>query len=506
MPEVAELRSLIRWRPLRIDRPKLTLRLNLTPMTKLSILPDERSVALEIYLFQKDRDLSKLPLGRKQKGLLRESFAQDDKRDSIELTDGDRRLLVQRLDVAAKASGSETEMWRMRAVGIYDRCVALRCNRVQLIALGKQQPLSPFCEGFLLASYRFEKYLKEPAECFPEVLLAPGLSEEDHQELQSITEAVSFSRDLINEPLQSLGATDLAERIRTKGTECGFTSEVFSKKKIESLKMGGILAVNRGSLDPPSFSILEWKPEKPINERPIVLVGKGVVYDTGGLSLKPTPGSMDSMKSDMSGAAAVAGAFVLASRQKLPVHLIGLIPATDNRPGVNAYTPGDIIDMYDGSTVEVLNTDAEGRMLLADALSYAKKYDPELVIDLATLTGSAAMAIGTKGLVAMGNAEKKEMDALVESGDKVYERVAVFPFWDDYKDMLRSPIADLKNIGGREAGAITAGKFLEHFTDYPFMHLDIAGPAFLQTKDGYRAQGGTGVGVRLLYQFLKDRK
>ena len=145
--------------------------------------------------------------------------------------------------------------------------------------------------------------------------------------------------------------------------------------------MGGILAVNRGSLDPPSFSILEWKPEKPINERPIVLVGKGVVYDTGGLSLKPTPGSMDSMKSDMSGAAAVAGAFVLASRQKLPVHLIGLIPATDNRPGVNAYTPGDIIDMYDGSTVEVLNTDAEGRMLLADALSYAKKYDPELVID-----------------------------------------------------------------------------------------------------------------------------
>ena len=321
-----------------------------------------------------------------------------------------------------------------------------------------------------------------------------------------MTEAVSFSRDLINEPLQSLGATDLAERIRTKGTECGFTSEVFSKKKIESLKMGGILAVNRGSLDPPSFSILEWKPEKPINERPIVLVGKGVVYDTGGLSLKPTPGSMDSMKSDMSGAAAVAGAFVLASRQKLPVHLIGLIPATDNRPGVNAYTPGDIIDMYDGSTVEVLNTDAEGRMLLADALSYAKKYDPELVIDLATLTGSAAIAIGTKGLVAMGNAEKKEMDALVESGDKVHERVAVFPFWDDYKDMLRSPIADLKNIGGREAGAITAGKFLEHFTDYPFMHLDIAGPAFLHTKDGYRAQGGTGVGVRLLYQFLKERK
>ncbi len=162
--------------------------------------------------------------------------------------------------------------------------------------------------------------------------------------------------------------------------------------------------------------------------------------------------------------------------------------------------------MYDGSTVEVLNTDAEGRMLLADALSYAKKYDPELVIDLATLTGSAAIAIGTKGLVAMGNAEKKEMDALVESGDKVHERVAVFPFWDDYKDMLRSPIADLKNIGGREAGAITAGKFLEHFTDYPFMHLDIAGPAFLQTKDGYRAQGGTGVGVRLLYQFLKERK
>jgi leucyl aminopeptidase len=161
--------------------------------------------------------------------------------------------------------------------------------------------------------------------------------------------------------------------------------------------------------------------------------------------------------------------------------------------------------MFDGTTVEVLNTDAEGRMILADALSYAKKYQPELVINLATLTGAAAVAIGSKGLVGMGNADKKVMDQLEASSHRVHERMAVFPFWDDYKDLLKSPIADMKNIGGREAGAITAGKFLEHFTDYPFIHLDIAGPAFLDADDQYRKRGGTGVGVRLLYDFLKQQ-
>src|SRR5690606_37581030 len=186
----------------------------------------------------------------------------------------------------------------------------------------------------------------------------------------------------------------LAKEIARLGKEAGFKVTTLNKARIEKEKMGGILAVNQGSILPPTFTIMEHKPNKPVNKKPIVLVGKGVVYDTGGLSLKPTPASMDRMKSDMSGAAVVTGAMYAAAMLQLPLHIIALVPATDNRPGENAYVPGDVITMYSGTTVEVLNTDAEGRLLLADALHYAKRYNPELVVDFATLTGSAAMAVG----------------------------------------------------------------------------------------------------------------
>ena len=249
---------------------------------------------------------------------------------------------------------------------------------------------------------------------------------------------------------------------------------------------------------------MEHKPDGATNSKPIVLVGKGVVYDTGGLSLKPS-NFMDTMKSDMGGAAAVLGAMSAIAEAQLPLHIIGLVPATDNRPGGNAVTPGDVITISDGTTVEVLNTDAEGRLILADALVYAKRYNPELVIDLATLTGAAARAIGRYAIVGMGNAPSTEMSALQESGHLTRERVVEFPFWDEYKDLLKSPIADLKNIGGAEGGAITAGKFLEHFTDYPYIHLDIAGPAFLSKRVGYQVEGGTGIGVRLLFDFLSKK-
>jgi leucyl aminopeptidase len=211
------------------------------------------------------------------------------------------------------------------------------------------------------------------------------------------------------------------------------------------------------------------------------------------------------MKADMGGAAAVVGAMASVASNKLPLHIVGLVPATENRPDGLAYAPGDVIKMMSGLTVEVLNTDAEGRMILADALHYAKQYEPELVIDLATLTGAAAVAIGQQGVVAMGNAADEEFSELKKSGDTVFERIAQFPFWDDYSELLKSDIADCKNIGGREAGAITAGKFLEQFTDYPYVHLDIAGPAFIDAPSAYRTKGGTGVGVRLLYNFLKNK-
>ncbi|MGB0176981.1 MAG: leucyl aminopeptidase family protein, partial [Owenweeksia sp.] len=371
---------------------------------------------------------------------------------------------------------------------------------------GKINPIA-FAEGLALSSYQFLKYFSDKKErqgTLSEINLV-GADQEEINDLNAIISGVFTARDLVNEPVIHLTALQLAKEAQKAGEQYGFKVDVLNKKKIETLKMGGLLAVNKGSQDPPTFTIMEHHPSGAINKKPIILVGKGVVYDTGGLSLKPTPGSMDSMKSDMGGAAAVIGTMISVAQAKLPLHIIGMVPATDNRPGQRAYTPGDVIRMYDGSTVEVLNTDAEGRMILADALAYAKKYKPELVIDLATLTGAAAVAIGKYGIVAMGNADDNYFEQIDRSGKETYERIARFPFWDEYNELLKSSIADVKNIGGREGGAITAGKFLERFTDYPYIHLDIAGPAFLAADHDYRLQGGTGVGVRLLYNFLKHR-
>ncbi len=363
-------------------------------------------------------------------------------------------------------------------------------------------------EGLCLGIYQFTKYFKDKKK--KEISLkkinvfSEKLSKQALDELTILVDAVYIARYLVNEPVSYMNAPQLAKEIINLGKNAGFKVEVFDKKKIVSLKMGGLLAVNKGSIDPPRFSILEWKPEKARNKKPIIFVGKGVVYDTGGLSLKPTPDSMEWMKSDMAGAAAVAGLFYAIAKAKLPVYAIGLIPSTDNRPDGNAYAPGDVIKMYNGLHVEVLNTDAEGRMILADALSYAKHYKPELVIDLATLTGAAHYAIGHYATVAMGTAKETTFKKLNKSGENTYERIVQFPFYDEYDELLKSDIADLKNIGGKVAGAITAGKFLEHFTDYPWIHLDIAGPAFITKEDNYLKRGGTGVGVRLLFNFIKS--
>jgi leucyl aminopeptidase len=374
---------------------------------------------------------------------------------------------------------------------------------------GTSKVLSYVAEGLLLASYQFLPYFKDAKKKkkdLKDIFLPTDFPQKKITELTNIFKAVSWARDRVNEPVSHLNAVKLAEHIQHLSKEVKFSVQVLEKTQIESLKMGGLLAVNRGSIDPPTFSIIEYKPAKPQNNKPIVLVGKGIVYDTGGLSLKPTPGSMDVMKSDMAGAACMVGTIYLAALQQLNVHLIALIPSTDNRPGMQAYTPGDVITMYDGTTVEVLNTDAEGRMILADALAYSNKYKPELVIDAATLTGAALRAIGTKASVVMGNAPDKYFEALEKSGNEVHERVVRFPFWDDYLTEMKSSIADLKNIGGPNAGMITAGKFLEHFVKAPFIHMDIAGPAWLDAKEDYKGQGGTGAGIRLLYTFLKNYK
>lgn len=368
--------------------------------------------------------------------------------------------------------------------------------------------LLAFAEGVFLGNYQFAKYKKEGNTSKLEQIriLSPSITDEELNSLQAVCEANLLARDLVNAPVSHLSAEDFSDEIRKLGKEAGFKVEVLNKTKIESLKMGGLLAVNAGSIDPPTFNILEWKPKNAVNTKPIILVGKGVVYDTGGLSIKSTPGSMDTMKSDMAGGAAVAGMLYALAKTKLPLYVVGLIPATDNRPGGRAVAPGDVITMHDGTTVEVLNTDAEGRLILADALSYAKKYEPELVLDFATLTGAAARAIGQYGTVFMGTAGEDIKNQLNESGKTTYERLVEFPMWDEYGEMVKSDIADLKNVSaGPSAGAITAGKFLEHFTDYPWLHFDIAGPSFLSSADTYRGKYATGVGVRLIMDFLKKR-
>jgi leucyl aminopeptidase len=383
-------------------------------------------------------------------------------------------------------------------------------NKIVEITISNQstQPNAAYlvAEGLTLANYQFLKYktdAKKQEYNLKTINFAPkSISVKEMNQLKVITDAIYRVRTLVNEPVNFLTAPQLSKEIAAMGKEAGFKVTVMNKAQIEKEKMGGLLAVNKGSQDPPTFTIMEYKPAKPLNKKPIVLVGKGVVYDTGGLSLKPTANSMDRMKSDMSGAALVSGAMYSIAKLNLPLHIIALVPATDNRPGETAYTPGDVITMYSGAFVEVLNTDAEGRMILADALHWAKRYKPELVVDFATLTGAASVAVGEHGIVCMGTAGDATKQAFRDSGFRQYERLVEYPLWDEYGDMIKSDVGDIKNVGGASGGAITAGKFLEYFTDYPWMHFDIAGVSFAGSKKGYQSYGGTGYGLRMLMDFL----
>ncbi len=369
--------------------------------------------------------------------------------------------------------------------------------------------LNFFLEGFLLATYRFLNYLRNDEalkKAFPvnKVIIAhKQFKQNDLKKLTELIKVVFWTRDQVNEPANILTTNKFVKRLSLLAEQSNVAVEIYDKKKIESLGMGGLLAVNQGSALEPAFVIFNWKPEKAINNKPIVLVGKGITYDTGGLSLKPTA-SMDTMKNDMAGAATVASVVALFARNNVPVWTIALMPITDNRLQATSYAPGDVIQMHNGLFVEVMNTDAEGRLILADAISFAEKFDPTLVINIATLTGSAQAATGMFASVCMGNAPEIYFNQLIEAGNKTHERLARFPFYDDYAESLKSDIADLKNIGGKEAGAITAGKFLEKFCKAPFIHIDIAGTAYSTTNGGYKPKGATGTGVRLFTEFIEN--
>ncbi len=411
---------------------------------------------------------------------------------------------------STKAGDDENELVRKDGNSIFNKLKCEDASQLSLIdIIGDNQKAIALAEGIALSSYSFLRYKTEKKEDefqLTEInLVSAAVSGCEIFELNNLIESVFIARDLVNQPVDKLNAQQLADFILEQSQLDGFKAEVFNKAKIEALKFGGLLAVNKGSIDPPTFTVMEWKPENAVNTKPYVLVGKGVVFDTGGINLKTPPGSLDTMKCDMGGAASVIGTMAAVAKNQLRLHVIGLVPATDNRPGKNAYVPGDVLIMHNGLTVEVINTDAEGRLILADALSYANKYEPELVIDLATLTGSAVMAIGEYGTVAMGTADNQTFTELENIGFAAHERIVKFPFWSDYDELIKSDIADLKNLGGREAGSITAGKFLSKFVNHPWIHLDIAGPAFSLKQSSYRGKGASGVGVRLLYQFLKSK-
>jgi leucyl aminopeptidase len=281
----------------------------------------------------------------------------------------------------------------------------------------------------------------------------------------------------------------------------GHAVTVLDKSAIVREKMGGLLAVAQGSVEEPRFIILEYRGAE---GAPIVLVGKGVTFDTGGISIKPAQ-NMEDMKYDMSGAAAVLGTFEMLGRLRPAAHVIGLIPSTENMPSGTALKPGDVITSHFGKTIEVINTDAEGRLILCDALSWARRYRPACVIDIATLTGAIVVALGNTAAGVMGTDE-----ALVEevrrAGDRAGERVWPLPLWDEYRDLMKSDIADVKNAGGRPAGSISAGWFLREFVDgFPWAHLDIAGTAYTEREDPARVKGPTGMGVRLFSELVLGR-
>ena len=360
-------------------------------------------------------------------------------------------------------------------------------------------------EGALLGAYRFTKYKSDADACRIrriDIIAkggAPVAAAVDRG--RAISAAVAMARDLVNEPPEAATPRRLAQVATDFATEgSGLTCEVLDEKAIKKERLGGLEGVSRGSAEPPRLIKLTWDP--PRARASVVLVGKGITFDSGGLSLKSADGMM-SMKMDMSGAAAVLAVMSLLPELQLPIRVVGIVPTTENLPGGKAYKPGDVLRIRNGKTVEVLNTDAEGRLILADGLSLAAEEEPNAIVDLATLTGACVVALGKKVSGLMGNNDGfiGEMQA---AAARAGEPAWPLPLPVEYRKDIDSKVADIKNIGAAgSAGALVAGLFLKEFVaDVPWAHLDIAGPAWADSDDGYLAQGATAVGVRTLVELL----
>jgi leucyl aminopeptidase len=359
-------------------------------------------------------------------------------------------------------------------------------------------------EGVVLGSYRFTTYKSDPTAITLTRVTAiddGGRATTTALNLgQAVADAVCVARDLVNEPGGTLTPSVFAERAVNLGQEHGFAVRVRDERAIKRARLGGLLGVNRGSVEPPRFVELSWSPNRP--KATVALVGKGITFDSGGLSLKSTE-QMKTMKGDMAGAAAVLATFCALQAVRPPVKVLGYLPLTDNMPGGSATRIGDVLHIRNGKTVEVMNTDAEGRLVLADALALASDARPDAIVDLATLTGACVVALGDRTAGLMGN-QQGLVDQLCAAADAAGESVWPLPLPRHLRSKLDSEVADLKNVGGREGGALIAGLFLQEFVGegIPWIHLDIAGPAESGDNDGEIRKGGTGFGVRTLLRLL----
>jgi leucyl aminopeptidase len=404
-----------------------------------------------------------------------------------------------------------------KAVGIASRNDAMRHSRSAAVHFGKYSTpgyAQAVAEGYLLGSYEHRDYKTgddNGKERGPKTMLYAVDKMQSLKPMQQaagrgqiIAEGQLLARRLAWTPANDLTPSIYARKAQQLAQEHGFKCKVLDEKAIAKEKMGAFLSVARGSEEPPRFMILELSNGR-AGQKPIVLVGKGVTFDSGGISLKPGQ-DMHEMKQDMAGSAVVLATFVTAARLGLKLNLVGLIPATENMPSGRATRPGDVIKSRKGKTIEIINTDAEGRLILADALDYANQYDPQAVIDIATLTGAALYVLGYAGAPIMGN-DDKLLNLINDAGDETGERVWPLPIWDDMRDQMKSKIADLANSGGKPSGTIAAAAFLENFIgDWPWAHIDIAYVDMEPKGRPYIPAGATGFGVRLFVELLSNWK
>lgn len=407
------------------------------------------------------------------------------------------------LETARQAAGTAAR--KLQDLGVSQAATVL--HGAGTGGLDAEEAAQALAEAGIMACYRFDHY-RTGAQERPE-LKRLAVVEFDRARIPAIRRglrtgaelgrATCLARDLGNHPGNVATPSYLAGVARRLARQYGLRCRIIDQRGMEKLGMGALLGVARGSAQPPRFIVLEH--HKRAGLKPLVFVGKGVTFDSGGISLKPGD-KMEEMKFDMSGAAAVLGAMQAVAGLKIPRYVVGLVAATENLPDGRAFKPGDILTTLTGKTIEIINTDAEGRLILADALGYARRFDPAGVVDLATLTGACAVALGHHATGLIGNDEELSR-RVQQAGEYTGERVWPLPLWDEYREQIKSDYADIKNSAGRYGGAITAAALLAEFVDYPWVHLDIAGTAWNTQASAYAPKGSAGIGVRLLTQLAR---